>query len=414
MARSLPAQPNLDWLKKSAKEHLAVLRSREPSVRLHAAQHAVAQEYGFKNWRALKAHVEKLSVDGRIVAAALAGKAHDLAELLDANPRKLGVTGGPWQAPLLHLAAERGHADCVKLLLQCGFDVHKRDRADKATALHWAAAGGHLDVARQLLAAGADIDGAGDAHELGVIGWATCFKQVHTALADFLLARGAKPTLLASVALGREDLVRQLIGHDRSRLGTIKMSRFDHRRTPLHLAVLKNRPGMVRLLIELGADPRARDGRGYTSLSLARRQTDPAIADMLLAAGADSGERFGNRFEVMVPVLKVASLAASVDYYVERLGFRKMWDWGEPATFASVQRDEVQIFLAQEEREGCTSLSIFVQDVDALYDDYRMRGAAIRRPPTDLPWGTRSMDVDDPDGHSLRFSGDGGEEHRST
>jgi uncharacterized glyoxalase superfamily protein PhnB len=55
-----------------------------------------------------------------------------------------------------------------------------------------------------------------------------------------------------------------------------------------------------------------------------------------------------------------------------------------------------------------------VQDVDALYDDCRARGAAIRLPPTDLPWGTRSMDVDDPDGHSLRFSRDGGEESRST
>jgi uncharacterized glyoxalase superfamily protein PhnB len=171
---------------------------------------------------------------------------------------------------------------------------------------------------------------------------------------------------------------------------------------------------MVRLLIELGADPRAKDGRGYTPFSLARSHTDPAIADMLLAAGADPGERYGNRFEAMVPVLKVASLAASVDYYVDKLGFRKMWDWGEPATFAGVRRDEVQIFLAQEEREGRTSLSIFVQDVDALYDDYKVRGAAIRKPPTDYPWGARSMDVDDPDGHHLVFSRDGGEENRST
>src|SRR5262249_20867870 len=160
-------------------------------------------------------------------------------ELLEAHPRKLGITGGPWKAPLLHLAAERGHLDCVKLLLQRGVDVRKRDRTNKATALHEAAAGGHLEIAKQLLAAGADIDGASDAHQLGVIGWATCFKQVHASLAEFLLARGAKPTILSSVALGREDLVRQLVGDDHSRLGLIMMSRFEHRRTPLHLAVLK-------------------------------------------------------------------------------------------------------------------------------------------------------------------------------
>jgi hypothetical protein len=198
MAKSLPKQPNLDWLKKSAKERLAILRSHEPAARLHEAQHAIAQEYGFKSWRALKGEVEKLSVDGRIVAAVQAGKTRELAELLDAHPRKLGVTGGPWKAPLLHLAAEHGHLDCVKLLLQRGSDVRKRDRTNKATALHEAAAGGHLEIAKLLLAAGADIDGTGDAHQLGVIGWATCFKQVRTALAEFLLTRGAKPTVLSS------------------------------------------------------------------------------------------------------------------------------------------------------------------------------------------------------------------------
>jgi ankyrin repeat protein len=53
------------------------------------------------------------------------------------------------------------------------------------------------------------------------------------------------------------------------------MSRFEHYRTPLHFAVLKNRPDMVRLLLELGADPRARDSRGYTPLNFAKAESDP-------------------------------------------------------------------------------------------------------------------------------------------
>jgi len=59
---------------------------------------------------------------------------------------------------------------------------------------------------------------------------------------------------------------------------------------------------------------------------------------------------------------------------------------------------------------GPTSLSVFVQDVDALYDDYRVSGVLIRRPPFNVPWGVRGMDVD---GHHLRFSGDGAEDNRS-
>src|SRR5262249_51703453 len=251
------------------------------------------------------------------------------------------------------------------------------------------------------------------AHELGGIGWASCFRQGHAAFAGELLAPCRQPPIFARVALGREDLVRALVGRDRSLLGSLKMSRFEHERTPLHLAVLKDRPAMVRLLLELGADPRARDSRGYTPLNFARPQTDPAVADLLVAAGAQPTERNVNRFEHLAPVLNVGSVATSVDYYVEKLGFRKLFDWGAPPTFASVGRDEVKIFLSRDDWGGPSALSIFVQDVDGLYEDYRARGAVIRRPPTDLPWGVRAMDIEDPDGHRLRFSGDGGEENRT-
>lgn len=413
MAKTLPARPSLDWLRKAAKDHLADLRAHEPAARLHQAQLDIARDYGFASWRSLKAHIDSRSLDGQVVAAALSGDAAMLGQLLAAHPRKLSLTGGPWNAPLLHLAAERGHLDCVDLLLRLGFAVETRDRTDKATALHWAAAGGHLDVAKRLLAAGADIDGPDDAHDLGVIGWATCFRTVHRAFADCLLERGARPTIFSSVALGREDLVRALVRDDPSRLGTLRMSRFDHQRTALHLAVLKNQPAMVRLLIELGADPAAHDSRGYAPIDFVTPETEAAIAEILVAAGAAPAKGRSNRFERLVPVLKVSSIGASLDYYVGKLGFRKLFEWGDPPTFASVARDGVEIFLSQEEWVGPTSLSLFVQDVDRLHDDYRLSGALIRRPPFDFPWGVRGMDVEDVDGHQLRFTGDGGEENRS-
>ena len=143
------------------------------------------------------------SLDGEIIAAAIAGKADELAALLDKHPAKLRITGGAWNRPLLHLAAEGGHLACVELLLQRGLSVDLRDRWDNATALHWAAQGGHLPVMERLLAAGADIDGTGDAHEVGVIGWATCFQHVRSRCgrvsagarrqADHLRGRRARP-----------------------------------------------------------------------------------------------------------------------------------------------------------------------------------------------------------------------------
>jgi uncharacterized glyoxalase superfamily protein PhnB len=413
MSKPLTAQPHIDWLKKTAKQHLAELRVVQPDAQLHEAQLAVARDYGFASWRALKAEVDARSLDGRIASAAATGDADTLARLLADNPRKLVLTRGPWKRPLLHLAAENGHLACVELLLRRGVEVDLRDRTDNATALHWAAAGGHLAVVKRLVAAGADVDGAGDRHAVGVLGWATCFDQVHAEVADFLLSRGARPTMLAAVALGREDLVRQLSA-DPAELGLHKMSRFGHHRAPLHLAVLKNRTDMVRLLLELGADVRAKDSRGYTPLNLVSPASHTAIAGLLIAGGADPAERGSNRFEHLVPVLNVADLARSLAYYVGGLGFEKQWEYGEPPTFAAIRRDQVQIFLSQEDPKRLAgSLSIFVQDVDALYADYRRSGAVILRPPTDFPWGVRGMDLEDPDGHRLRMTGDGAKEHRS-
>jgi hypothetical protein len=197
MPKALPPQPHIDWLKKTAKERLATLREHDPKAKLHEAQLAVANEYGFSSWRALKAQVDASSLDGQIIAAAKEGRAHDLDRLLTVHPRKITITGSAWNRPLLHIAAAEGHLDCVDVLLRHGFDIATLDAFDSATALHWAAQYGSLDIVRRLIEAGADIDGEGDEHRIGTLGWATCFKRVRSEVADFLLARGAKPTIFS-------------------------------------------------------------------------------------------------------------------------------------------------------------------------------------------------------------------------
>jgi hypothetical protein len=47
MPQALPANPNLDWLKKTAKQRLVELRASQPDAKLHRAQLAVAHDYGF-------------------------------------------------------------------------------------------------------------------------------------------------------------------------------------------------------------------------------------------------------------------------------------------------------------------------------------------------------------------------------
>lgn len=282
MPKTLPAQPHIDWLKKTAKERLQELRASDPSAKLALAQREVANDYGYKSWRALKGHVDTVSLAGKIVAAAATGDADELARLLNGHPRKIDVTGGAWDRPLLHHAAGGGHIACVELLLARGFDVGRRDRFDHATALHWAAGEGHLAVVERLIAAGADIEGEGDDHELGVLGWATCLDRMREDVAEYLLSRGARLGIFPAIALGRADDVRAMVTADPSLLQR-RMSRNEQGRLALHHAVQCSQPAIVRLLLELGGDVTAPDRSGAMPLAYAR---DGGIVQVLLDAGA--------------------------------------------------------------------------------------------------------------------------------
>jgi predicted enzyme related to lactoylglutathione lyase len=110
-----------------------------------------------------------------------------------------------------------------------------------------------------------------------------------------------------------------------------------------------------------------------------------------------------SEFQGVVPILRVNSLAASLAYYLNKLGFRKNWEW---PGFASVSRGNTTIFLCQggQGKPGMW-MSVFMDDVDALYQEYKERGALIVEPPMNFPWGHREMLVTDLDGHRLRMSG---------
>ena len=105
--------------------------------------------------------------------------------------------------------------------------------------------------------------------------------------------------------------------------------------------------------------------------------------------------------ECVVPILRVRSLAASVEHYVSVLGFTV--DWQAADDMASVSRDGHGIMLCQgAQGNPGTWAWIGVGDADRLHEEYAAKRATIRMPPTDQPWA-REMQVEDPDGHVLRF-----------
>ena len=102
-----------------------------------------------------------------------------------------------------------------------------------------------------------------------------------------------------------------------------------------------------------------------------------------------------------VPIFRVQNLDVSLDYYVERLGFRLDWR-SDP--LASVCRDRASIMLSEgDQGQPGTWVWIAAGNVDELYAELHARGARLRHPPTNYPWGSRECQVTDPDGHVLRF-----------
>ncbi len=107
------------------------------------------------------------------------------------------------------------------------------------------------------------------------------------------------------------------------------------------------------------------------------------------------------RFEGAAPILRVTNMKASLRYYVDVLGFRSA-DWGS-GDFTSVNRDGAGIYLCRG-GQGCagTWAWVGVEDVEALYEEYKASGAKIHVGLRNYPWALE-MHVEDPDGHVLRF-----------
>jgi catechol 2,3-dioxygenase-like lactoylglutathione lyase family enzyme len=115
------------------------------------------------------------------------------------------------------------------------------------------------------------------------------------------------------------------------------------------------------------------------------------------------------------PVLHVADVAASLRFYIDRLGFTSPWSFDENGKVyvAQVERPGCALILAdnwpEKTGKGLIFISLNVEPhshqaaiaaVDALRAELQARGAPVR----DGWWGYRLLVVDDPDGNQLFFN----------
>jgi len=294
--KKLPLRPSLEQLKKQAK---AVLKGRrrtsEAKFTLSDAQRFLANEYGFRNWADLKAHVQSHRADAPSDAAVQAlwnaAQRNDLRkvrETLDEQPELVNERGGP--GPGLHSTMLR-HKDTTRLWSSCWSAVRIQTSDARATTRCRCISPRrkqHLSTIHLLIEHGADPIGEGDYHELEVIGWATSFDYLNTRkeVVEYLIAHGAEHNIFSAVSMGEVEAIRKLVAYSRSNLEK-RMELTNKRRRPLHLAVVKRQPKSLVTLLDLGAKTETLDEAGFTALDQAALCAETEMAQILLDRGAE-------------------------------------------------------------------------------------------------------------------------------
>jgi ankyrin repeat protein len=231
----------------------------------------------------------------------------------DVNARsKQGMT------PLLIAANNAGSAEIVRFLLSKGAKVD-------STALIAAAGAGDLDMVRLLAEQGADINAAtpsGDTplHFAASVGNVAMVKlllgkgaNVNAATTDAVkvkkgpVALNHLTALMFAAPYGTPVLVRTLID-----AGAKVNARDIRDMTPLMLAVSSETqdPAVVRVLLEKGADVKAKSNLGETALDWAKKFGNPAVIRMLEDAGGTATPAAHKPAASIPPVTNLAPDAA--------------------------------------------------------------------------------------------------------
>lgn len=215
-----------------------------------------------------------------VLSAAVNGYAETLKMLLD---RIDDVT---WEEKTgaYALAAEYGHLDVVRLLLEAGVEVSARPPRG-STALAGAALRGRAEVVKFLLDRGADPNEPVDLSGT-VLGAAAA--GGHLPVVNLLLERGARAdgaALREAAGAGQAEIVARLLD------AGVGVNTIDAYKTPLIAATIGRRVPVVQLLIARGADLNARTLFSDPPLLLASQAGAEEIVTLLLKGGADLGVR---------------------------------------------------------------------------------------------------------------------------
>lgn len=322
--RQLPDRPDLDQLKRQAKELLRSARNGDPEalarfralpslthaadaelagtrLALHDAQSVLAREHGFQSWKALVEHVEERALEfgaavDEFVLAATGSRPDRAKRLLALHP---GIARATFHTALLlgDVAAveSRLNAD-PGLALRAGGARDWEPLLYLCHASLLAAPENYVALARRLLELGADPNTRFPWLHHGVRRpalWGAVNVTQHLPLAELLLERGADPndgvTLPLAAGGGNLPALELLVAHG----ADVNQAWASDGSSALYsMLQWADTPVGARWLLEHGADPDAVFAEnGESPLHVVARRWDVSLAEMLVTRGADVSRR---------------------------------------------------------------------------------------------------------------------------
>jgi catechol 2,3-dioxygenase-like lactoylglutathione lyase family enzyme len=104
------------------------------------------------------------------------------------------------------------------------------------------------------------------------------------------------------------------------------------------------------------------------------------------------------------PGICVRDIQAAHDFYAHQLGFRKIFENGDPVGFMVLKKDHAEIHLSLKPDHRASTVNvmhIFVSDVGALYAMLEAAGVRIIKRLSDKDYGQRAFVFADPDGNRI-------------
>ena len=288
--RRLPENPNLEQLRKQAKDLLEQYRSGEASgiaeverfernpnpftFALHDAQRVLARAYGYESWPKLKAFVDGVSI-AKFADAVKSGNLGEVRTMLAARPELIGMDmAGNDEHRALHYAVLRRDVPMVRLLMEAGADARKGifPHRDATSALAIARDREFHDVIKTI-----EDEERQRREEM------SCPNATVSPVQD---------QISAAIAHGDIATAKRLLETD---LSLIQACDRDGA-SPLHIAAEHSNIELVAWLLERRANVHKKDVRGLTALDRAAiaagprnnsAEQFPMIAKLLLQHGAE-------------------------------------------------------------------------------------------------------------------------------